>query len=360
MRGKYNFFKILKKINRKKNNLINRDKYLRLDKNEMTSSLSNYFLNQIKKNIDSHTLTTYPEVKKIYALIAEKNNVNEKSIIVTAGSDIAIKNCFELFVKKNSYIITAFPTYGMVDVYSKLFQAKQIKISFDKNLELKTNYLIKKINKKISLIIIANTNSPTGKIVRKSEIIKILNITKKKNIYVLIDECYFDYSKQTYANLTKKYQNLIISRSFSKSGLAGCRIGYLISNIKTSQLLYKFRPLYEISNFSVKALELFFKYKISEKYSHEVEKGKKILIKYFKKKNINFFQSNTNFMLIALDSKKNIEIISKHLKKSNILFTVEKNIPHHKFIIRFTLGPTKEMKYLINKLNYIYEKKIKF
>ena len=290
MRKKFDFFKNLKKIKRKKNDLINRDLSLRLDKNEMTSSLTNFFLSKIKKKIDTHTLTTYPEVNKIYKLIAKKNGVDEKSIVVTAGSDIAIKNCFELFVEKNSQVISAQPTYGMVNVYSKLFQAKQVKISFDKNLELKTDNLIKKISKKISLIIIANPNSPTGKIIRKDQIMKILNIAKKNNVYVLIDECYFDYSGETCLNLIKKYKNLIVSRSFSKSGLAGCRIGYLISNTKISQLLYKFRPLYEISNFSVKALELFLKYKIGENYSKELKKGKNLLIKFFKKKNINFFQ----------------------------------------------------------------------
>ncbi len=360
MRKKFDFFKNLKKIKRKKNNLINRDLSLRLDKNEMTSSLTNFFLSKIKKKIDTHTLTTYPEVNKIYKLIAKKNGVDEKSIVVTAGSDIAIKNCFELFVEKNSQVISAQPTYGMVNVYSKLFQAKQVKISFDKNLELKTDNLIKKISEKISLIIIANPNSPTGKIIRKDQIMKILNIAKKNNVYVLIDECYFDYSGETCLNLIKKYKNLIVSRSFSKSGLAGCRIGYLISNTKISQLLYKFRPLYEISNFSVKALELFLKYKIGENYSKELKKGKNLLIKFFKKKNINFFQSNTNFILIKLKSRKSIEIISKNLKKSNILFTVEKNIPHYKYIIRFTLGPIKEMKFLINRLSYIHDKKIKF
>ena len=240
MKKKFDSFKYIKKIKRKKNNLINRDLFLRLDKNEMTSSLSNFFLNKIRKKINTHTLTTYPEINKIYKLIAKKNKINEKSIIITAGSDIAIKNCFELFVKKGSNIITTQPTYGMVDVYSKLFQARQIKISFDKNLELKTNHLISKINRKISLIIIANPNSPTGKVIKKNEIIKILNIAKKNNVYVLIDECYFDYSGETCLKLINKYNNLIISRSFSKSGLAGCRIGYLVSSPKVSALLYKF------------------------------------------------------------------------------------------------------------------------
>ena len=46
MKKKFDSFKYIKKIKRKKNNLINRDLFLRLDKNEMTRSLSNFFLNE--------------------------------------------------------------------------------------------------------------------------------------------------------------------------------------------------------------------------------------------------------------------------------------------------------------------------
>ena len=48
----------------------------------------------------------------------------------------------------------------------------------------------------------------------------------------------------------KSYNNLIVSRSLSKSGLAGCRIGYLVASKNTAKMLYKFRPFYEISSFS--------------------------------------------------------------------------------------------------------------
>ena len=78
-------------------------------------------------------MITYPNLKNLYNLISKKNKVRKENIIITAGSDIAIKNCFELLVQKNDEVITIHPTYGMVDVYAKLFEAKQKKIFYKKN-----------------------------------------------------------------------------------------------------------------------------------------------------------------------------------------------------------------------------------
>ena len=357
MSQKFVQFKKLNKIERKKNYLLQRDNHLRLDKNEMISQFSSNFIKLIKKKINSNTLTTYPEVDKIYKLISKKYKIKENSIIVTAGSDLAIKNCFELLVRKNDHIITLSPTYGMVNVYSKLFEARQTKIGFDKNLNLEVDKLLNAIKKSTVLIIIANPNSPTGKAIHEKQIIKILNLAKKNNTFVLIDECYFDYSKFSSVGLINKYNNLIISRSFSKSGLAGCRIGYLVSNVKIASLLYKYRPFYEISSFSVKTLELFLRYNLNVAYRKEVEKGRKVLESYLIKKGINYFNSTTNFILIKLNSSKTINSLSKFLVKKKILCTVEKNIPHHKQIIRFSLGPVKEMKILIKKLELFFTSK---
>ena len=68
------------------------------------------------------------------------------------------------------------------------------------------------------------------------------------------------------------------------------------------------------------------------------------------KKGINFFHSTTNFILIKFNSSKIINSMFKYLLNKKILCTVEKNIPHHKQVIRFSLGPVKEMKILIKRL----------
>ena len=83
-------------------------------------------------------------------------------VYMSAGSDISLKTCFELFTNKNDQVIILEPTFGMVNVYSNLYGLKVIKIGYDKNLILNYEKLFKSISSQISLIVLANPNSPTG------------------------------------------------------------------------------------------------------------------------------------------------------------------------------------------------------
>ena len=348
---KFNHFKQIKKIYRKENLIFDRTKYIRLDKNERVNSFQKFFLNRIKSKLNSNTITTYPNLKKIYLKLSKSLNLNIKNIIITNGSDLAIKNCFELITKPNSRVITLNPTYGMVDVYCKNFLVNQIKVDCNEDLNFDVNEILKKINKNISLVIIANPNSPTGNLFNKKDIQKIISKSKKNKCFILVDECYFDYSKSSVINLITKYDNLIICRSFSKIGLAGCRIGVIITNRKLRNLIYKFRPFYEISSFSALVLEIILKNKkIFKDYVNETLKGKKIVEQYLKNKKISYFPSKTNFMIFNLQNSFLTKKLFKSFRKNSFLVNMI-DISKHKNLIKFTLGPEFIMRKFIKVIN---------
>lgn len=148
--------------------------HVRLDKNERADAHLIYFFNKLKNNITSDLISAYPEFDKIYKKLSKKLKVSSNNIIFTAGSDQAIKNTFELFYKKNEEVITIDPTFAMVDVYCKIFKTKQLKVGYDKNLQLRLKDIYEAINKNTSLIILANPNSPTGTLIKKNDLIKII------------------------------------------------------------------------------------------------------------------------------------------------------------------------------------------
>ncbi len=353
--NKFSHFKTINKIQRKNNLSLERSNYFRLDKNERIIKFENFFMKIIKKQLNSNQLTTYPNLSNVYKLLSHRLKVKENNLILTGGSDLSIKNCFELLVKKDSQVVTLNPTYGMVNVYCKLFLAKQIKINCEKDLTFNHKKICKHINKKTSLIIIANPNSPTGKILEKKEILVILKKAKINNSYVLIDECYHDYCKETTLPLIKKFKNLIVCRSFSKIGLAGCRIGCLVTNKKLRGQLYKFRPFYELTSFSVLVLDNFLKNKtLINSYVNETKKGKLVIEKYFKnKKGITIFHTYTNFILFSLKNKNTLNKLHKILYKKKFLVNKEKNIPHYKNLIKFTLGPETLMRKFIREVDKV-------
>ena len=137
----------LKKIFRLRGSGKSRENYLRLEKNERVVNFEKYFIKHLKNKISSYHLTSYPELEKVYLNLAKYLGVSKSNIVLTGGADLGIKNCFEVFIKPRDKVITITPTFAMIDVYSKLFQAKQIKFSYDKNLKLD----ISKIKKKLTL-----------------------------------------------------------------------------------------------------------------------------------------------------------------------------------------------------------------
>ena len=94
--------KWLKKIQRLQPDILDRSKYLRLDKNERIIDFEKKFLLFIKKNINTFHLSSYPNIEKIKKLIARKIKIRDNMIYLSAGSDLSLKTCFELFTENGN------------------------------------------------------------------------------------------------------------------------------------------------------------------------------------------------------------------------------------------------------------------
>ena len=355
MNKKFKFFKTIDNLERFRGIYPTRLNKIRFDAKERVSEFENQFIKLLKKKIKSHHFTAYPEVEEIYDLISKFNKLKRENIMVTAGSDIGIRHCFELFTKPNSKVITLSPTFGMYDVYCKIFRVKQIKIGYNQNLILNFKKLLNSIDEKTYLVMIANPNSPTGTIISEKNIIKILKKAKQKNCYVAIDEAYFGFYEYSSIRMIKQYHNLLILRTFSKAiGMAGIRAGYVVSNQKNIKRLYSFRPMYEISSISCLAIkEVLKNYKIVNKYISQTNQGKKYLIKELNKLKLKNFKTYSNFILVDFENKDLSTQVFNQLKNKGILARRAPNIKACKNSLRFTLGPTKFMKILVREIKKI-------
>ena len=197
----------------------------------------------------------------------------------------------------------------------------------------------------IKLIYIANPNQPSGTSLKKKHIENILKFTKKKNILVIIDEAYIDFSSQKSSiNLVNKYENLIVLRTFSKGfGSAGLRVGYLVSNFDNVNEVNKVRPLHNINSLGIKFASYLLKNKsiIRENVS-KINQSKMMLYKFCKNNNLDFLKSDTNFVNIFFTEKKSREII-KFLQKKKILVRLREYRTKNKkiFSVRVSLGHRK-------------------
>ena len=175
--------------------------HIRLDKNERADTHRNLFFNKLKNNITSDLISAYPEFDKIYKKLSRKLKVSPHNIVFTKSwSDQAIKNTFELFYEKNKEVITIDPTFAMVDIYCKIFKTKQLKIGYDKNFQLRLKDIYEAINKNTSLLILANPNSPTGTLIKKDHLIKIIKKARRYGVKVLLDEAYHEFSTYNFSS----------------------------------------------------------------------------------------------------------------------------------------------------------------
>ncbi len=335
----------INKVKRSKFINFSRHGKIRLDKNEKIDKFSDNFLKSMKAKLSSEIFTAYPEVLPLISLIGKKYKISKENILLTAGIDSALKAIIEGYTNKRNNVLILEPTFAMTSIYCKLANLNIIKIHYDNNLKLDFKKLFKNINQKIKLIILSNPNSPTGTIIDDKNLIKILKKAKKFKVPVVIDEAYYGFTKKTSLKLILKYNNLFITRTFSKVfGLAGLRAGFIASNIKNIEYLSKLKPMYEINSVAIEAVKILLKREdLVKKYVKETHVAKKKLINILKKNNLEYFDTHTNFLLIDFKNFKNK--VLKFANKNNIL--ISKNSPLKNYL-RVTLGPFSYLKKIIN------------
>jgi len=328
--------------------------FVRLDKNERTIPFENNVIKDMIDTIDPDEFSAYPDQSELYNSLSEFHDIPEDNILITSGSDTGIKYIFETFINQSSKIMTLWPTYAMVDVYTKMFEASPIRIGFDENLDLNLDLLFESINK-IDLIYLANPNQPTGTVINNKIIIDILRIAKDKNILVLIDEAYVHFSDQESSiNIVDSFPNLIILRTFSKGfGLASVRLGYMISHSSIIELVRKVKPILDINLFAIKFGSYLLKnYQIVDSYIKDVKESKLFLKKELKKHGFNCIMSHTNFIHINLPEDNNLDLLAEGMKTRGFLIRVSgSGLPGAMDgCIRITVGPKKQMKIFLDHL----------
>ena len=101
-------------------------------------------------------------------------------------------------------------------------------------------------------VFICNPNNPTGVLIQKKEILKIISAAKKKSTIVFVDETFIELvpgHDESVIKYLKNFENLFILRSLTKSfGLAGIRIGYGVATPQIIDPLQKIKIPWNVSN----------------------------------------------------------------------------------------------------------------
>ncbi len=281
----------------------------------------------------------HPETGVFYEKLAKRIGLPPEQILVTAGSDAAIRSAYEVFVSPGDEVVVLNPTFAMYEVYVNVFAARLVAVDYDSELKLSVERLLSAISSNTKLVAIANANSPTGTAFSREELKTIIAHASSRGAAVLIDEAYYPFHRETTLDLVLEADNLIVTRTMSKAaGIAGMRVGFAASSREIAPALFAVKPMYEITTISALLGEYILDhYERIDAYAAEVREGRQWLAEFFRKMGFHVPESHANFIHVDFGPRK--ESIIAALGKNNVLFKESFDHPALSRYCRFTVGP---------------------
>lgn len=275
----------------------------------------------LRRNLDS--VSSYPDIDstELEKSLSKYTGVPTSKIAVGNGATELIYNFCQAFLSEKTPVLLPIPTFEEYKTASLLHNCC---VDFFKTMNLENNLkdFVKHIPKN-GCVFVCNPNNPTGNLVSKESISKIIIHSAKKNSLVFLDECFIEMTpgkNESAVSLIKKFDNLFVLRSLTKSfGLAGIRIGYGLGNSKLISILKKIKIPWSVNSLAQLAGTTALK-----NVSH-LEKSKLLIQKesaYLQKKismikGFDCYDTSTNFILI--NTKINSTILQKKLLHKKIL-----------------------------------------
>ncbi|MDW6004294.1 histidinol-phosphate transaminase [Vibrio mangrovi] len=206
------------------------------------------FDNEYQLNLSG--LNRYPgcQPEGMLSAYAAYAGVQPEQVLTTRGADEGIELMVRAFCEPGEdAILYCPPTYGMYAISAETIgvERRVVPLTSDWQLDLPT---IEASLDGVKVVFVCSPNNPTGNLVRREDIITLLELTKDRAI-VVMDEAYIDFCPEaSTVDLLAQYENLAILRTMSKAfALAGLRCGYTLANAELIQVLLKVIAPYPVS-----------------------------------------------------------------------------------------------------------------
>lgn len=178
-------------------------------------------------SLDPADFRLYPDPSSsvLVKALAENYGVDEDQVFVGVGSDDVLSLCFLTFFNSEKPILFPDITYSFYKVWAELYRIPYECPELDKDFRIEREDYYRENGG----IIFPNPNAPTA-IYEELDFIEDI-LEHNRDSIVIVDEAYIDFAGRSAIELIGKYDNLIVTQTFSKArSMAGMRIGYAISN----------------------------------------------------------------------------------------------------------------------------------
>jgi len=311
----------VKNVRRIGDRVEDRRQFVCLDKNERVDPLPDAVMQEILFRFSPYDLTQYPALEPFYEELASWLKVPRNWLLLTNGSDQGIRQVYEVYASPGDVGLLLSPTFAMFDVYARLFQLKPRCLTYDNDFRLPVEQVIQELTGEVRLLLLANPNSPTGTAFSVQELQQIVEAAAGSRTMVLIDEAYYYFYDQTALELVGRYDNVIVSRTFSKAGgLAGARLGFLVSQPQNMDFLSRVKPMYEINGLAMRLGEYLIHHdKLLWDYADSSNAGRAYLASVFERLGLRVFPGHANFLVARPPATVDIRSLVATLRERGYL-----------------------------------------
>jgi len=316
---------------------------LKLDANEnlaVDKSFLDSITSQALVRVD---FREYPieQLEEIYEKVGIFLGLDKKYIGVGNGSDQIIEALMSTIARGKRATIFV-PTFSYFMNRCDLHNVKIKAIPLDKrDNSLSRTDFIHAANES-DLVYICSPNNPTGNQFDSNLVLDIIESLKDK--LVLLDEAYVEFARYSLASQVLKYNNLVVLRTLSKAfGLAGARVGYMITN---EEIAETFRSIiqspYPLNSFSIKVASLMLsngRYILDTVETIKMERDR-VYEELIEIEGLNVYKSDANF--IFFESFGSFNKIKQQLARRNIQVKMFGDMESYEGCMRVTIG-TSEM-----------------
>lgn len=326
----------------------NKTDFIKLNANENPYPPSPKVMEAIH-SFNCGALRKYPSANAVGLVkaLAEYHGLKPENVFAGNGTDDVLSLCFRAFFNSGKPILFPDITYSFNTVWCEILRIPYEQIKVDENFNINA----KDYRRENGGVVIANPNAPTS-IGRDLDFIREI-LDDNRDVVVIIDEAYVDFGGITAIPLLKEYDNLVITRTFSKSrSMAGMRLGYAMGSTDAICALYAAKD--SMNSYPVDSVaqaagiasigdEEYFRQTLKK-----VMATRERLTQEMRKMDYDIPDSSTNF-IFAQHKTKSAKDIFEYLKSKDI-YVRYFNKPRIDNRLRITIGTDNETDMLLKAL----------
>ena len=294
-----------------------------LDFNESTVPPAPEVIQAMVEWLQKGSVKEYP---RGYEVLEEKlaaySGVRAEQVMLTNGSDQALEVVLRALLDAGDEMVFTRPGFAMIPHIAETIGAVTVYTDYPEDMTFPLEAVLAAVTPRTRLIVLISPNNPTGTPVAQSEVVRVLEAFPQ--VPVLVDEAYFEFTGNTAAGLIDKYDNLVVTRTFSKAfALAGLRLGYVLSGGEFIRELHKVRGPFDVNMMAVVGATALLENQdgVRAYVSEVMERAKPMVERFFDQEGVTYFKGAANFMLVRTG---NVEQATTFLREHSILVRPQK------------------------------------